>query len=41
VLYLSQVEHLERFKQQLATGALAQHLHYAAPDPIAPPQHPA
>ena len=40
VLYLSQVEHLERLKQQLATGAWAQHLHYAAQDPIAPRQHP-
>ncbi len=38
VLYLSQNEHLERLKQQLSTGALAQHLHYAAPDSTAP-QH--
>jgi hypothetical protein len=35
VLYLSQIEHVEQLKQQLATGALAQHLHCVAPDSAA------
>lgn len=40
VLYLSQAEHLERLKEQLSTGPLAQRLHYASQDPLAPQQPP-